>query len=194
MNKKFLWIGLAILFLGVAVIAIVFNANRDQHTYNGSVIDPPVVATNFFLTNQDNQQIELTSLRGKYVLLFFGFTHCPDICPATMGVLMQVRDQLKDQADKVQVVFVTTDPARDSPEAIGEFVNRFDETFIGLTGSQGDLQKVWKDYGVIVLDNGETHSTRVYLVDPDGKIKLTYPSANSAEDIIADLNLLFKES
>ena len=107
---------------------------------------------------------------------------------------MQVRDQLKEQADNVQVVFVTTDPARDTPEVIGEYLNRFDETFIGLTGSQADLQKTWKDYGVIVMDNGETHSTRVYLIDPDGKLKLTYPSVNKAEDVLADLSILFKDS
>jgi protein SCO1/2 len=111
-----------------------------------------------------------------------------------MGVLMQIRDQLKDQADKVQVVFVTTDPARDSPAAIAEYLNRFDSSFMGLTGSQADLQKVWKDYGVTVLDNGETHSTIVYLIDSAGKLRLTYPFDTRVEDYLADLRQLFKGS
>ena len=107
---------------------------------------------------------------------------------------MQVRDQLKDQADKVQVVFVTTDPARDTPQAIGEFLDRFDSTFVGFTGSPTDLQKVYKDYGVTVMDNGETHSTFVYLIDPQGKLRLTYPFDTPTEDYLSDLKLLFKGS
>jgi protein SCO1/2 len=91
-------------------------------------------------------------------------------------------------------VFVTTDPDKDTPEVIDEYLNRFDSTFIGLTGSPDDLGKVWKDYGVTVMDNGETHSTFVYLIDPDGKFRLTYPFDTLVEDYIADLKLLFKGS
>jgi protein SCO1/2 len=192
MQKKWIWISLAGLVLLVIVVVIIVNATREKGSFHGSVIDPPAEAADFTLTNQDNQPSSLSDFHGKYTLLTFGFTSCPDVCPATMGALMQVRDQLKDQADKVQVVFVTTDPARDTPAVIDEFVNRFDPTFVGLTGSEMDLQKVWKDYGVTVLDNGETHSSFVYLIDPSGKFRLIFPFNTPVEDYLADLNLLFK--
>ena len=194
MQKKWLWYLLAGLALLGVVVVYSFYAIRERQAYHGSVITPPAEAVDFSLTNQKNGTTSLSDFRGKYVLLFFGFTNCTDECPATMGVLMLVRDQLKAQADKVQVIFVTTDPARDTPQAIGEFLNRFNSTFIGLTGSPADLQKVWKDYGVTVLDNGETHSTFVYLIDPEGKLRLTYPFDTRVEDYIADLKLLFKGS
>ena len=194
MRNKWLWYLLAGLALLGVVGVIVFSKLRESQTQHGSVISPPVDAVDFTLTNQKNETVSLSDFRGKYILLFFGFTTCTDECPATMGVLMQVRDQLKDQADKVQVVFVTTDPARDTPQAIGEFLDRFDSTFVGLTGSPTDLQKVYKDYGVTVMDNGETHSTFVYLIDPQGKLRLTYPFDTRTEDYLSDLKLLFKGS
>jgi len=193
-QKKWLWYLLACLALLGVVAVIIYYEIQAKQVYHGSVINPPADAVDFTLTNQKNESTSLSDFRGKYVLLFFGFTTCTDECPATMGVLMQLRDQLKDQADKIQVVFVTTDPARDTPEVIGEFLNRFDSTFVGLTGSPTDLEKVWKDYGVTVMDNGETHSTFVYLIDPEGKFRLTYPFDTLVEDYIADLKLLFKGS
>jgi protein SCO1 len=194
MQKKWLWYLIAGLALIAVVVVNVITAIRAKQTYHGSLITPPADAADFTLTNQNNGTTSLSDFRGKYVLLFFGFTSCTDECPATMGALMVVRDRLKEQADKVQVVFVTTDPARDNPQTIGEFLNRFDSTFVGLTGSVTDLQKVWKDYGVTVLDNGETHSTFVYLIDPQGKMRLTYPFDTRVEDYMADLKLLFKGS
>ncbi len=192
MQKKWLWYSLVGLVLLGVVGFSVYNAIQAKLVYHGSVITPPVEAADFTLTDQKNETKSLSAFRGKYILLFFGFTTCTNECPATMGTLMVVCDQLKEQADKVQVVFVTTDPARDTPQAIGEFLNRFDSTFVGFTGSLTDLQKVWRDYGVTVLDNGETHSTFVYLIDPEGKLRLTYPFDTRVEDYVADLQLLFK--
>ena len=193
-QKKWAWYLLAGLALLGAAAANIFYAIQAKRAYHGSVITPPADALDFTLTNQKNEETSLSDFRGKYILLFFGFTTCTSECPATMGTLMLVRDQLKDQAGKVQVIFVTTDPARDTPQAIGEFLNRFDNSFVGFTGSTADLQKVWKDYGVTVLDNGETHSTFVYLIDPEGKMRLTYPSETRVGDYLADLKLLFKGS
>lgn len=93
----------------------------------------------------------------------------------------------------VQVLFISTDPDRDTPQAVGAFVNRFDKSFVGLTGSKAELAKVWADYGVTVLDGGETHSTYVYLIDPAGNLRLTYASVTQPDDILADLHLLFRQ-
>jgi protein SCO1/2 len=110
-----------------------------------------------------------------------------------MAVLKLVRADLGSQAKDVQVLFISTDPARDTPQAVGAFLRRFDPTFAGVTGSQADLAKVWSAYGVTVLDGGETHSTFVYLIDPQGNLRLTYPSVSSPDDIVADLKLLIRK-
>ena len=181
--------------IGTLVIAtlIVLASCAPKPTFNGSIIDPPVAAKSFSLTDQNNEILSLSDLQGDYVLLFFGFSSCLDECPATMAALAQVRRSLGDQANKTKIVMISTDPARDTPEAMGEFVSRFDPTSIGLTGTKEELQPVWADYGVMVLDSGETHSTRVYLIDPQGMWRLTYASADNPDAIAADMELLFKE-
>jgi protein SCO1/2 len=192
MTKKILWIALASLMLVVFVAAVLSFVNKSNQTFHGSQIAPPMLAPDFTLTSQSSTPMSLSDFQGKYVLLFFGYTNCPDICPATMGVLMQVKNRLEDQANNVQILFITTDPAHDTPQVLEKFISRFDPSFIGLTGTETELELVWADYGVTVMDNGTTHSSRVYLIDPDGNIPLTYPSANSVEDITADLTRLFK--
>jgi protein SCO1/2 len=194
MTKKLFWIVLASLALVVLVAAILLYSNQPDPSFHGSQITPPMPAKDFTLTSQNANPISLSDFRGKFILLFFGYTNCPDECPAAMGALKLVKNQLKDQADKIQVLFVTTDPARDNPQALGNFLNNFDSTFIGLTGTQTELEPVWSDYGVTVEDNGETHSSRIYLINPEGNIPLIYLSDTSPADITADLTHLLKEN
>ena len=192
MEKKFVWVGLGVLGLVLLMGVVGFFVIRANQSFHGSVIDPPSQAADFTLTDQSGREVRLSDYRGRYVLMFFGYTHCPDECPATMAILKQVRIRLGDQADKVQVIFVSTDPGRDTQQAVGDFVNRFDPSFIGLTGTQAELQPVWAEYGVTVLDGGETHSTFVYLIDPQGNMRLTYPNVATPDDIVGDLQILFK--
>ena len=191
MEKKFLWVGLALLAVVVLAVAVTTYVVTTNNHLRGSVIDPPAPAADFTLTDQNGGTVSLSDYRGRYVLLFFGYTHCTTECPATMAVLTQVIAGLGAQAKDVLVLFLSTDPARDTPQAMGTFVDRFNPDFVGLTGTQATLQKVWADYGVTVLDGGETHSTFVYLVDPAGNLRLTYASPTSPDDILADLRLLF---
>ena len=192
MDRRFFLVGVVMLsvILVVAVgAAVLMNFTPHLH---GSVINPPIPAADFTLTDQVGKTAHLTDYRGKYVLMFFGYTNCPDECPATMAFLGQVMSQLGNQADRVQVLFISTDPARDTPQAVGDFVTRFNPGFIGLTGTQAVLQAVWQDYGVTVEDNGETHSSFVYLIDPQGNVRLTYPYPITPQDVTADLRMLFK--
>ncbi len=193
MEKKFPWIALASLVVILAAAFIVILANRPPEGLHGSVINPPTVAPDFSLTNQSGETISLEAFRGKYVLLFFGYTSCPDVCPTTMAVLKRVRILLGADADRLQVIMVTTDPERDTPQKLAYFMNQFDPTFLGLTGSQVDLTRSWKDYGVTVIDGGETHSSRIYLIDTRGRLRSVYPADLSAELIAADLRTLSQE-
>ena len=192
MDKRIFWIGTGILLLGVLAAAVATILIQANQTFAGSIINPPSSASDFSLTSQTGTTVRLSDYRGKYVLLFFGYSHCPDQCPATMAVLTKARSELGTQAGNVQVLFVSTDPAHDTPQSMGEFLARFDPTFIGLTGSLEQLQPIWKDYGVTVQDGGETHSSYTYLIDPNGYLRLTYAYPSTPEAISADLKLLFR--
>ena len=192
MEKKFPIIALGLLAIVAIATVIGFVYARANPSFRGSVISPPLPAPDFTLTNQTGGTSSLSNYRGRFILLFFGFTSCKDECPATMAKLQIARLQLGQNADKVQVVFVTTDPENDTPAAIDTFVDRFDPSFVGFTGDLTSLQKIWGDYGVIVLDGGETHSVTIYLIDPQGDIRMTYASTTNPDDIVADLSILLK--
>jgi len=193
MEKRFLWVGLASLAIVILGAAIVLVTQQPANTFNGSVIDPPAPAPEIALTDQHGQPFLLSDFKGQVVLLYFGFTNCPDFCPNTLAVLSQVLDQLGDQADAVQIVLVTTDPARDTPERLSDYLAAFNPTFLGLTGSDADLQVVYQGYGVTVMDEGTTHSTRVHLIDPQGMTRLTFSYGMTAGDILHDVRLILQE-
>jgi protein SCO1/2 len=192
MERKILWIGIIIL-VGFLVLAVLITLNK-QNEFNGVEVSPAPAAPDFSsLSNQGGQIIELKNFNDKVVLLFFGYTNCPDICPATMGRLKQVVADLGDKKDEVVVMMITTDPERDTQEQLGNYLGNFDESFLGLTGPISGLEKTWKDYGVTVLDNGATHSTRVYVIDHSGNLRLTFPNELSVGEMVSDLQLLIGE-
>jgi protein SCO1 len=194
MEKRFFWVGTGILSLAVLVAAMATILVRLPQAFSGSVINPPSPASDFSLTSQSGGILRLSDYRGKYVLLFFGYTRCTNECPATMAILAKALTELGSQANEVQVVFVSTDPDHDTPQALSAFLGRFDPTFVGATGKLSELQPVWRDYGVTVLDGGETHSSYTYLIDPQGDLRLTYSYPSTPEQISADLKLLFKKN
>jgi len=144
-------------------------------------------APDFALTDQDGQKIQLSGLRGKVVLMTFGFTHCPNICPTTLANLAAIRSglPLPDQ-ERVRVAFITVDPARDTAKALKEYVAFYSRGgFYGLTGSAEEIAKVAKDYGAYyeaemqqsqVASNYYTinHSAYVYLISPEGRFAVLY--------------------
>ncbi len=178
----------------VVLSAVGYSIYKSAHpTFHGSLISPPETAPDFSLTSQTGSTMRLADFRGKFVLIYFGFTNCTSECPLTMGYLKQMHDKLGDLADQVQVIMISTDPARDTPAAMGTFLGHFDPSFIGLTSSKENLQPVWAAYGVTVLDNGETHSSYLYLVNRQGELIATYPLLQNSDDITADLKYLLKK-
>jgi protein SCO1/2 len=192
MNRKYLLFSMLILVI-IILSAVGFSWYKSAHpTFHGSRISPAEPAPNFSLTSQTGDTVNLSDFRGKYVLLFFGFTNCTSECPLTMGFLKQMHDKLGQQADQTQVIMISTDPARDTPEAVGAFLAHFDPSFIGLTSTEANLQPVWASYGVTVLDNGETHSSYTYLIDPQGNLIATYPLLQNSDGITADIQNLLR--
>ncbi len=156
-----------------------------QENFYGQAMVPAKPAFDFQLSDQDGKAFQLSQMRGKAVLFSFGFTHCPNICPTTLSDLAKVYQALpaKDR-NKVQILFVSVDPQRDKPETLRSYVPYFNESFIGLTGTESQLSEMAKAYGAyyeLVHDSPANpdlytvnHSALTYLISPDGKWKLLY--------------------
>ena len=145
------------------------------------------------MTDQNGNSFYLSEMRGRVVLVFFGFTNCVDECPLTMAHFKLALGMLGDGAKDVQVVMVSTDPVRDTPQALKGFLGKFDPSFLGIPGTVDQLTKIWNAYGVVVLDGGETHSSFTYVVDKAGNLKLTFDPESTPEDIASDLKILLAE-
>src|SRR3989337_3492295 len=144
--RHYLLLGLAILIgLGAAYGSLVYTR---PHVFQGSVIDPPVQAIDFTLPDQNGKDFRLSDQKGKVVLLFFGYTNCPDECPVTLADFVKIKAKLGNKADQVKFVLVTTDPERDTAVRMQEYLKNFDPTFVGLVGESADLEPVWEAYGV----------------------------------------------
>jgi len=199
MNTRVMQVGLGLLALiGVVMAAVLFLPGTES--FRGTVYDPPVPAAEITLARDDGSSFQLSEMRGNVVLLFFGYTSCPDVCPTTLSELRKVDDELGNAANQVKVVFITVDPERDTPEKIQKYVSVFNPSFIGLSGSEADLAPVWQSYGVYrEIDKTTTtatgylvtHSARVYVIDQDGNMRLSYSYGTPTDDIVHDLKILF---
>ncbi len=178
------------LKLFTTLLLVVIFVSGCSPSFHGAAVQPVTPAADFNMLDQYGNSFQMSAQQGKIVLVFFGFLNCPDECPVTMAKLSQAVNILGDQAKDVQVVLVSTDPVRDTPQAMKAYLDNFNSSFVGITGSMDDLQKIWNDYGVVVLDGGETHSSRTYLVDQQGDLRLTFDTETSPDDIAADLSKL----
>jgi protein SCO1/2 len=162
------------------------------------VFDPAQAAPEFTLKGSDGAELKLANFKGKLVLLVFGFTNCPEVCPTTLATLAQARKQLGADAADVQVVYVTVDPARDDVARIRQYLAAFDPTFIGGTEAPDKLAAMRKRYGVVAEKiaskqpnaYGMNHSTSVWLIDRAGKLRAMMPYGHEAKDFVHDLRLL----
>lgn len=191
-----------ILALGVGLVGMGGAAWwLTRHTFAGLVAEPPSPAADFTLTNSANQPTALSDLRGQWILLVYGYTYCPDVCPATLSTLRKVKAELGPQADRVRVVFVSVDPERDTPELLGQYVQQFGADFIGLTGSLEAVAQAANAYQVkyekkVVASAAEYlvgHSAYVYLIDPQFRLRVTFPFGVKSAEITNDVQYLMKE-
>ena len=164
------------------------------------VFDPPRMAPDFSLPASKGEVFTLSEQQGKLVVLGFGFSHCPDICPTTLANLAQVRKNLGELANEIQVVYITVDPERDTAERLREYMKNFHESFIGVTGEPEQLAEVRKAYGIIaakeVHEDGNYevhHSSYLYLIDRQGLLRALVPFGKTADDIVHDIKALLQE-
>lgn len=180
------------------LLAVVAQA-ADAPALKAGVFDPPRQAPDFSLQSSDGGELVLSRYRGKVVILGFGFTSCPDVCPITLSTLAQARRKLGPDAADVQVVYVTVDPERDGPERMQEYLHAFDPTFVGGTGAAGALRAVRKDYGIFAEKKSKSsgytvaHSSYTYLIDRGGRLRALMPYGHGPEDYVHDLKILLGE-
>jgi protein SCO1/2 len=153
----------------------------------------------FSLVGADGKPVTDRDFRGRYMLIFFGFTHCPDICPAELQVIAQALEQLGDKAKKVVPIFITLDPERDTPEAMANYVKSFGPNFVGLTGSPEAIAAAAKAYRVAYSkvenkasagDYSVDHSALAYLMDPEGRYVTHFSYGLSADQMAEKLEKL----
>jgi protein SCO1/2 len=170
----------AVIALALGLITMVVVNGREQSAQTAETgTGQPTVGGPFTLTNQDGQVVDQTILNGKWTLVFFGFTYCPDYCPTTLGVLNAVQERMGDRAKDLQIVFVSIDPERDTPKLLKDYLSSdgFPKGVIGLTGTPEQTAQVAKEYRAFYQKVGTgpdytmNHSLTVYLMGPDGQFR-----------------------
>lgn len=159
-------------------------------------------AKDFSLADQNGKVRSIKDFAGKVVVIFFGFTQCPDVCPASMVELAQVKKALGPDGDKLQVLFITVDPERDTPELLKAYMGNFDPTFLALRPTMEQLPQVAKDFKIYYKKvDGKTpgsytmeHSAGSYVYDPRGNIRLYSRYGSDTQGLASDLRLLLKRS
>jgi protein SCO1/2 len=186
MKLKYLVLGLLVVFLTAC------KPGAQQNQFSATDITGAEFAHTFNLTDHTGKARTLGDFKGKVVALFFGYTHCPDVCPTTMTDIKQSMKLLEADADQVQVLFVTLDPERDTQEVLAQYIPAFDKRFIGLYGTQEQTAIVTKDFKIFAskVENGGKsgytidHSAGLYLYDKSGKIRL-YVDYGTKPDVLA---------
>ena len=183
----------------VSLLFAVAAAGAAAPELKAGVFSPPRQAPEFSLEGSDGRALSPSRFKGKVVLLGFGFTWCPSVCPTTLATLAQARRKLGSAAADVQIVYITVDPERDTAQRMKEYLAAFDPSFVGGTGTAEQLAVVRKDYGVFAERKGQgkdyqvAHSSFTYLIDRSGRLRALMPYGHGPDDYVHDLRILLNE-
>ena len=183
------------VFLATLLLAAMPARAGSGPALKAGVFDPPRQAPAFSLPGTHGGKLTLAAYRGKVVLLGFGFTSCPDVCPVTLATLAAAHKQLGAQARDVQVVYITVDPERDDAARLKRYLTGFDPSFVGGTGTDKQLAAVRKAYGIAAQKlagpaGSYSHSSFIYLIDRQGKLRALMPFDHPPADYVHDLRIL----
>jgi protein SCO1/2 len=192
MRGRLLTIVVAGFLIGALGGAAALVLTRSEPSAKVTTSGKALVGGPFTLVDHTGKTVTDQDFRGRYMLVFFGFTHCPDICPAELQVVAAALDELGPKAEKVAPIFITLDPERDTPEVTGDYVKNFGKNFVGLTGSPEAIAEAAKSYRVAYskfVPEGQQdsanysvdHSALVYLMGPDGKYMTHFPYGTPAQ-------------
>ncbi|MBC7844816.1 MAG: SCO family protein [Gemmatimonadaceae bacterium] len=169
-------------------------------SFNGAALDPAEPAPALTLFDSTGTPFELTAQRGKVVLVFFGYTHCPDVCPTTLVDWRHVADSLGAKAADVRFVFVSVDPERDTPASVQRYAARFSPTFVGLTGATAAIDSLKSAWHIAAFRDGNptdtsstytvSHPSQVFVIDNTGKLVLMQSAGMTVAQITSDIRAL----
>lgn len=164
-----------------------------------TIIDPPQQLPDFALSVGNGKTIYLSDFRGRFIMLYFGYTLCPDACPTTMLDFKRIKASLGDTATNIQFIMISIDPEHDTPETLNQYVKSYDMEFIGLTGTDDAIQQIADYFNVVYIRNDNTssqaeylidHTVSKFLIDPQGRLIRIYPFATDAHTIAEDIRSL----
>jgi len=186
-------------FVGLLLLLAAAAGATDAPALKAGVFSPPHAAPDFELRGSDGAALKPSRYRGKVVALAFGFTSCPDVCPVTLGTLSEARKKLVAEGQDLQVVYVTVDPERDDVERMRTYLATFDPSFVGGTGTPDQLDTVRKAYGILAekvttpAGYSVAHSSSIYLIDREGKLRALMPYGHPADDFVHDVKILLAQ-
>jgi protein SCO1/2 len=194
-RKNIFFIVMVILIAGIFIYQYTLPP-----VLHGAVIDPPKPMPDFTLAASTGP-VRLSDFRGKLTVIFFGFTNCMDVCPATMAKMSAALDTLGAKASDVRLIFISVDYKRDTPQTTSAYASKFRPDFVGLTGSQAEIDAVTKDYGIYyklgepdASGNYEVeHTASVMVLDRQGRLEMTWSPDLQPDDIASDLGVLMKK-
>ena len=192
-----------LLLLLVAGLLVLAGCDSDSGTTDeevrGILLDEPQQAPDFELTAHNGEPFRLSDHRGRVTAMFFGYTHCPDICPMTLMHMQDAAEELGDDAEDALFLFISVDPEQDSPEQLAKYVERADAEIIGLTGDRETLESVWDAYDITVQveprDDGSyliSHSAQIWVVNQEGQAEVVLPADTDGEDMAHDIRWLLE--
>ena len=191
------------LILIIGVLLQVGSGCTSTYEYKGSQLEPPMAVPDFELRSANGQPFRLSGGKGKISLVFFGYTSCPDVCPLTLADVKKALAELEPvEREQVQVIFISADPERDTPEVLSRYMAAFDPAFIGLTDDFEKVQDVMKPFGAFAEKEEApdskagylvSHTARLYLLNANREILLTYPFGFEPEDLQSDLAYLLRQ-
>lgn len=200
MNKRLLTI-IVLLLISVIIGVFVILPRVQPRVFHGMILQATAPAADFTLTAHTGEQVSLSDFRGKWVVLYFGYTFCPDVCPLTLADLARAMRLLDaKQADRVQVMMISVDPERDTPQRLAQYVPVFHPAFLGLTGSEEALAAAATPFGIYYARQevgGASgylvdHTASVTVLDDQGRVRLIWPFGVSAEMMAEDLRGLVR--
>ena len=189
---------MAALLLAVGMWFAGCERNSESFAFESTDITGADFGRQFELVDHTGELRRLEDFRGKVVVVFFGFTHCPDVCPMTLVEFNAALERLGEAAQKVQVLFVTVDPARDTTEVLGDYVTAFNADFLGLTGSAEQIDEVAREFRIVYRkvegaqpgNYSVDHSAGTYIFDQQGRIRLYSPYGQGSDAIASDIGRL----
>lgn len=189
----------SILFRAVIALCLVcalIACSKQPQPFRSTALEGVKWGKDFELTAHTGQRLRTVDYRGKVLVLFFGYTHCPDICAPALAKLAQLSKALGEDAKRVQVLFISVDPEHDSPAQLKKFLAGFDPAFIGLTGTTDELATVAADHMVFFKQaktGGIEHTGMLFVKDTNGRVRLLMKESAPLGDMLHDLRLLLAE-